>query len=673
MNLNSIPIPSGISGGGDRRRPSATSRKLAHSGAALLAALLASHSLAAATFTTDFSSQPAQVQLYGDPGDGNAGVIEDGVAKITKAVGGMQGSMVIDDLDAGAAVSGFTATFKLLIGGGSGADGFSFNFAEDIADAGFGEEGSGTGLTVAFDSYDNGNGEAPAIDVKVGGTEVATTKIAPRAALAANTFLPVRIHLDSDSTLDVSYGDMIVYTNLYTGFTAQAGRFGFGARTGGSHDNHFVDDLSITTSTAPATQPAHPLIMTVSPSGTASPPDPVITITVKDFATQLTTSSVGMKFNNATVVPTVNKTGDTTTITYDPPGLLASQSRNTIQLVFTDSSSFVSTNELSFRVTSYNSVTLPAPLYLETFDSAEEGSLPAGWVQTNATTSIDAGPDLSNPNSDSYLGWTVIDRSRLEGDPFNARRLNAAPGYLNGVAITNLVFGRAVYAESDNRSGNQIQMLFSPDFDLSGKTDVYVSYNSIYEQNQDSLGALEYSVDQGATWNPVVIMLDEPDVIKRPDGTVDAPATLNTVQTDSPEVDDGAGATRRTSYGEFLASRPIEALGPFIQGRVNDNATESKRVELFRLPKADNQAKVRFRFVQAGTGSWYFGVDNFGLYSIPSGHALSVARTAAGLSITFQGTLESAENVGGPWTAVQGTSPLAVTPTGSARFYRVKQ
>ena len=36
----------------------------------------------------------------------------------------------------------------------------------------------------------------------------------------------------------------------------------------------------------------------------------------------------------------------------------------------------------------------------------------------------------------------------------------------------------------------------------------------------------------------------------------------------------------------------------------------------FRLPKADNQSKVRLRFAQAGTGSWYFGIDNVGFYSI---------------------------------------------------------
>ncbi|MCB1127169.1 MAG: immunoglobulin domain-containing protein, partial [Verrucomicrobiae bacterium] len=57
-------------------------------------------------------------------------------------------------------------------------------------------------------------------------------------------------------------------------------------------------------------------------------------------------------------------------------------------------------------------------------------------------------------------------------------------------------------------------------------------------------------------------------------------------------------------------------LAPFISARVNDDNLESKRVEVLRLVGADNQAKVRVRFLQTGTASWYFGIDNFGLYSI---------------------------------------------------------
>ncbi|MFO1501442.1 MAG: hypothetical protein U1G07_24145 [Verrucomicrobiota bacterium] len=674
-----------------RRRSSNVCWQKAWTGLGLVCALALAESgrtVQAATFSTDFSTTPPEAQLYGDPGDGTAGVIADGVLKLTTAVGSLQAAMILNDLDNGTPISAFTATFKLLIGGGSGADGFSFNFASDLGDGGIGEEGSGSGITVAFDSYDNGGGEAPAIDVKVGGTTLLSAKISPRSRLAANAFLPVRINLDSDSTIDVSYGDILVCTNLYTGFQATAGRFGFGARTGGSSDNHFVDDLSITTSTAPSTVPQHPLILSVAPAGTGVAPDAVVTLTIQDFTTQVKADSIQLQLNGKGVTPTVTKTGEVTTVTYDPPGVFGSESLNAVQLIYGDTGtpSFLTTNVSTFQVVKFNNVVLPAPLFLETFDATAEGALPAGWTETNATSSLDAGLDLDNYNSDSYLGWTVVDRTRFEGTPFDVNRLAVAPGYLNGEIITNLVNGHCVYAESDNRGGNQIQMLFSPDFNLTGKTDVYVSYHSIYVQNQDSLGALEYSVDQGATWTPVVIMLDDPDVIRKADGSIDAAATLTTVQTDTPEIDDGAGGTRRTAYGEFLASKPLESLAAYIDPRVNDNQNESKRVELFRLAKADNQAKVRFRFVQAGTGSWYYGVDDFGLYSIPAAGgetpSLTIASAGAGkVTISWPAsttgyTLESADSLTTPsWSAVTGVTGNSYTAnvgTGN-QFFRLRK
>lgn len=50
---------------------------------------------------------------------------------------------------------------------------------------------------------------------------------------------------------------------------------------------------------------------------------------------------------------------------------------------------------------------------------------------------------------------------------------------------------------------------------------------------------------------------------------------------------------------------------------------------------------------------------------------VAIARTATGASITFTGTLQSADTVNGAWTAVAGaTSPYAVTPDQARRFYR---
>jgi hypothetical protein len=53
--------------------------------------------------------------------------------------------------------------------------------------------------------------------------------------------------------------------------------------------------------------------------------------------------------------------------------------------------------------------------------------------------------------------------------------------------------------------------------------------------------------------------------------------------------------------------------------------------------------------------------------------ALSVARSAGGLTITFTGTLQSADTVTGTWTDLPGASPMAVTSSGPMQFYRARE
>ncbi len=213
------------------------------------------------TFSTDFSSQPPNTRLFGT--DINAGVIEDGVLKLTKGPGGKQGAFIIDDLDNGAPIRAFTVTFDLFIGGGTVADGLSFNFASDLPNSSFSEEGAGTGLTVSFDTYDNGFGEAPAIDVKWNGTVLTSTKNV-LSLFRADRFVPVRINVDSDGTLDLSVDGTSVQANLPGAFSPIAGRFGFSARTGAAWDNQFVDNLTITTLPIMVTAPA---IVNHAPAG----------------------------------------------------------------------------------------------------------------------------------------------------------------------------------------------------------------------------------------------------------------------------------------------------------------------------------------------------------------------------------------------------------------------
>ena len=126
------------------------------------------------------------------------------------------------------------------------------------------------------------------------------------------------------------------------------------------------------------------------------------------------------------------------------------------------------------------------------------------------------------------------------------RVLSKNPSYVvNGQLVRDFAQGRFVFGDSGYRNGrSQVLYLFSPDFDLTGKTDVYLSFHSLWEQNQDSIGAVEYSIDQGQTWFPIVYMVDGADVVKDQDGNVDAVATLTT------QLGDVAGYTDPVSGEE---------------------------------------------------------------------------------------------------------------------------
>jgi hypothetical protein len=213
---------------------------------------------------------------------GNARV-DEGILKLTDGLNSQQGSFVTDPTLP--SLLGFDATFQVRLADStcctSGADprpadGFSFVVAPDIPDASFGEEGAGTGLIVAFDAWDNGGADtAPAIDVVWGGpgsvldtvsmaepreggrdpvTEIPTDPVTAEpmtlstAGYPAGEFVPVRIQLDPDGTVDVSYKGVLVLDEVaIPDFTSIAdARFGFGARTGGANQAHWVDDLEVT-------------------------------------------------------------------------------------------------------------------------------------------------------------------------------------------------------------------------------------------------------------------------------------------------------------------------------------------------------------------------------------------------------------------------------------------
>ena len=114
----------------------------------------------AGSFNSDFNSGlPTGASLLGSAKvDATNGVANSGVLRLTSATNSQQGVFLLADLDQGKLIEGFDATFKMRLGGGTGGYGLSFNFAPNLPNAAFGEEGGGSGISVSFASFDSGGG-----------------------------------------------------------------------------------------------------------------------------------------------------------------------------------------------------------------------------------------------------------------------------------------------------------------------------------------------------------------------------------------------------------------------------------------------------------------------------------------------------------------------------------
>src|SRR6266542_748552 len=195
----------------------------------------------------------------------------DGILHLTDDLqASANGNFFIPDPAGGRRVGNLHVHWKRLIGGSTtgaaqfnrvGADGYSLSWGADVQGGSAGEEGVGTGLSVTIDTFDNGGGEAPGIEIKWGGPDHGSAVGAARIAFdgidpdqgLAKDFLRKNQFVDADLTVD---NNTAIATFTYDGRTISAplngyagiagGNFVFGARTGGAWDNQWIDDVSIT-------------------------------------------------------------------------------------------------------------------------------------------------------------------------------------------------------------------------------------------------------------------------------------------------------------------------------------------------------------------------------------------------------------------------------------------
>jgi len=420
------------------------------------------------------------------------------------------------------------------------------------------------------------------------------------------------------------------------------------------------------------------------------------TVVIQDQDTKLDPASVQLYVDGGLVTHTLVNVGATNTISYTSPFLFAPLSVHTNQLIFADDSvsHTRTTNTSVYTVAAWTNLYLGQPLYVETFDELAAPTnppavYPAGWSVENCTDpAAGAGTwSLFDATSDAYQNWQITPISAIVNNfNYGSRILNVAgPIVANGNVVSVLGNNNIAFAASDQRSGSQVDYLFTSDYNLTGQSNVWVAFNSMYSQENYQMGALEYSIDQGTNWLPVIYMLSSnPTTVVLTNGVVDPDATMNYYAVQIPAGSCGYGNT----YGAYVGvpASQYGALGPYIRlGAAGDHITWH-RVERFRLPMADGQAKVRFRFAFIGGNFWDWGFDNFGLYTVPAATPLAISSvTASGSSVTvnwngtganFAGLQVAKDLTGTNWVDVTGSigrTNFTMTTSGSSAFYRAKR
>jgi hypothetical protein len=108
--------------------------------------------------------------------------------------------------------------------------------------------------------------------------------------------------------------------------------------------------------------------------------------------------------------------------------------------------------------------------------------------------------------------------------------------------------------------------------------------------------------------------------------------------------------------------------GDFMHGMIDDFAvysTEVSAADAAKLAKGSAPTSV--------TGLVAYWPFDDAVPPVSTTPKLSVSRDSSGkVVITFEGTLQSSDAIGGTWSDVSGSSPLTVTPTGAQKFYRAK-
>ncbi|MBF4494815.1 hypothetical protein IR010_19910, partial [Flavobacterium sp. MR2016-29] len=193
-----------------------------------------------------FNGTNPDANIYG------VATITGGQLVLTTTTNSTYGAYVIQKTP-GSNINAFTVNFDYQIpAGGGGADGFSLSYANDVQnDNAGGESGSGSGIIVQFDTYDNeGVTAGSRVRVLYAGYTLYNSAIDAPSLRPTTGNTPVVLKVDANGKLTLIINNATVVSNLalpaaYLSAVKSSWRFKFAARTGGSNDKHIIDNLLI--------------------------------------------------------------------------------------------------------------------------------------------------------------------------------------------------------------------------------------------------------------------------------------------------------------------------------------------------------------------------------------------------------------------------------------------
>ncbi len=357
------------------------------------------------------------------------------------------------------------------------------------------------------------------------------------------------------------------------------------------------------------------------PNGIAQPGDP-LQVQLVDGASPIDKTTVSLKLDNTAVAASITKTGSVTTVTYALN--LAPQSTHTATLLYTESGAVV-TRQWQFTAAA-------AGVSLLDFEFNEgSGTKATDSINKLVATTVDPAnpPTFVTDTPSGKAGDTAIHFEQgqymLAPDSNTVVRLNPNdPSFTlqAWVKFTGSPAGRMVFFYSNGPGG-------AISFSVNTDRTVFVT----------TLGVLDVA-SQAAI----------PD-----DGAWHHIAVIHVNLKELRFYVDGARLDTRPYTGSVIFTRTENSFSIGAQS----TGTLQYIGSLDRL-------KVT---------SGILAPDQLDFRAAPPAGApkLSGSLVAGKLNLTFEGTLQEASVITGPWADVPGTSPMSVATSGPMKFYRAKR